>query len=211
MHYKINKNGNKIYYIDVNDKMKKHAFDFASEIITTNNQYDRLNPDILRHSRDIATKDKIRIQRTFVGKLGEIIFLKFLYEKGKPVNFDGMFDIYEGAGVVDDYDFVTKDRKSVDIKTGFRPNHKNLLINVEQFYTKNKKKDYYVGIKLDGQDKDVTIKEIDIDSINYGIIYGYAEFEYLKEHCKTRNFGEGNARYIAYDNLLPINDLVEKF
>lgn len=207
----MDKNEKKIYYIDINEKMKKNAFDFASQIITTNNQYDRLNPDILKHSRDIASKDKIRIQRTFVGKLGEIIFLKFLYEKGKFVNFDGMFDIYEGAGVVDDYDFITRDRKSVDIKTGFRPNHKNLLINMEQFNAKDKKKDYYVGIKLNGKDLDASIKEIDIHSIEYGIIYGYAEYDFLDKKCKTLNFGEGNAKFVSYKKLLPIDDLVDMF
>ena len=56
-----------------------------------------------------------------------------LRERGINLSSDEMFQIYEGQANTDDFDFITSDGRSVDIKTGFRSNHTRLLVNMQQF------------------------------------------------------------------------------
>ena len=120
----VTKKGN-LYFIEVSPAMKKAALDFAVEIISTDNQYSRLLPENMRRSNNFNLKQKLEIQRTFVGKLGEIVFREFLISQGKESNDSQMFEIFEGQMNVDKFDFETKDNQSVDIKSGFRKIHKN--------------------------------------------------------------------------------------
>ena len=140
-----------IYYsVEITEDMKALALDFAKNIILTDNQYSRLLPENVKNSHDVSLQQKIEIQRTYMGKLGELAFAKFLDEKGKQVDIRGMFQIYEGQTNVDNFDFRTRNGMSVDIKTGFRNIHRRLLVNVEQF--ENLPKDYYVAVKLNAKD-----------------------------------------------------------
>ena len=85
-----------------------------------------------------------------------------------------MFDIWEGQTNVDKYDFITKNNKKVDIKAAYRNNHRNLVINRQQF--ENDVKDFYVGIKLNAEDSPLDERNLIIpDSITEGRIFGYAE------------------------------------
>lgn len=138
------------YEVSINSDMKERALSFANGIVLSDNQYSRLLPDNIRTSKDISMQQKIEVQRTYMGKLGEMSFAMCLSEKGKQVDTDGMFEIYEGQTNVDEFDFTTRDGKSVDVKTGFRPIHKRLMINIEQF--NNIPKDYYVAVKLNATD-----------------------------------------------------------
>lgn len=198
-----------IYKFCVTSDMKKRALDFARKIIETDNQYSRLLPKQIWESNDPILREKTEIQRTYVGKLGEMAFLDLLHFCGKDVNTDRMFEIYEGQENVDEFDFMTRDNKSVDVKAGFRRNHSRLLINVDQF--NNIPKDYYVGIWFNGVDIDEKNKIIDLDSITEGIIYGYAEYGYLLNNAGIRDFGEGPARNISYNRLMGIDRLVDMF
>lgn len=198
-----------IYRLDVTMDMKEKALDFATKIIRTDNQYSRLLPIQVWQSNNLALRQRIEIQRTYVGKLGEMVFRDLLCFRGKNVNTDGMFEIYEGQENVDEFDFKTRNNKSVDVKAGFRKNHSRLLINVEQF--NRIPKDYYVGVWFNGVDVDEENKIIDLNSITEGTIYGYAEYQYLLKNARIGNFGEGPARNISYDRLMGIDRLVDMF
>lgn len=198
-----------VYTVDVTTDMKRQALDFATKIICTDNQYTRLLPENVRHSNDIDMKHKIEIQRTYIGKLGELAFVRFLNEKGICVNCDGMLVVYEGQNHVDSFDFLTKDNHTVDVKTGFRDIHKRLLVNVEQF--NNNSKDYYAAIKLNAVDEDKKNTLVDWDSITIAKVVGYAEYEFMYHHAEIHDFGEGKARWLSYDRLLGIDRLVKMF
>ena len=73
--------------------MKRNALDFAVEIIRSDNQYSRLLPDAVRNANDVGLQQRVEIQRTYLGKLGEMAFLKVLQEKGINVNIEGMFEV----------------------------------------------------------------------------------------------------------------------
>lgn len=198
-----------VYEVDIDNDMRKDALQFAREIILSDNQYSRLLPENIRNSNDITMQQKIEIQRTYMGKLGEIAFLKLLQSKGKFVNIQGMFEVYEGQENVDSFDFVTAEGKFVDVKSGFRTIHTRLLINTQQF--DSSPKNYYVGVKLNAQDIDSRQKLVDWDNITLAIVKGYAEYSYLKNHAGVKDFGEGPARWLPYSNLMGIDRLINMF
>lgn len=199
----------KVKKVDVTPEMKEQALEFAKSIILSGNQYSRLLPSEIRASGDVTEQQKIEIQRTYVGKLGELVFLKYLRMNNKEVDTDGMLDIYEGEANVDSYDFKTADGETVDVKTGFRKIHSRLLINTEQF--DNDPKTYYVAVKLNAEDTDSWKKLVDWDSITEGSVMGYAEYSDLAENAKVKDWGEGPARYIEYYRLMGVDRLLSKF
>lgn len=196
------------YRIDIDSDMRQTALKFAKDIILSGNQYSRLLPEQVRNSNDVSMQKKIEIQRTYIGKLGELVFVKFLEESGKAVNTDGMLEVYEGQDNVDPYDFMTLRGHSVDVKTGFRNIHTRLLVNVEQFY--NIPKDYYAAVKIEAADTDSGQKLVDWESINQASILGYAERNYMEGHAQVRDFGEGDAKWLFYNKLLGIDSLLNR-
>lgn len=194
-----------VFETAVTKEMKASSLDFAKAIILSDNQYLRLNPI----EGNIDLQKKVQIQRTYTGKLGELVFSAFLTERGIKHSTDGMFDIYQGQTNVDEFDFKTPHNKTIDVKTGFRKIHTRLLINIEQFT--NIPKDYYVGVKLNANDVDSSHKLVDLDSITSATIFGYAEYTYLKQRVKPANFGEGLAYAVPYENLLNIERIVSLF
>lgn len=194
------------YEVDFNQEDIKIALKFAKEIILGDNQFDRFHPSDVKDKTEI---DKYRIQRTCVGKLGEIAFYKLLVSKHIYPDVSSMFQIYEGKNVVDNFDFVTSDNKTVDVKTGFLSNHKKLMINLQQLY--NLTKDYYVGVKLETNVECSDKKIFEIGSIVSAKIMGYAECDYIKNEFFRCDFGEGMAAYRDYKYLLGIDDLIQKF
>ena len=198
-----------VYYIDITDTMREDALDFATQIIRSDNQYSRLLPIEVWESKDVDKQQRLEIQRTYAGKLAELAFADLLKKKGKQVDVTDMFTIYEGQENVDEFDFITKDNKTVDVKAGFRNIHQRLLVNVEQF--DNIPKDYYVGIKLNGVDLDSKEKIIDLNSITEATVHGYAEYAYMSKFAKCKDFGEGLARYLSYSQLMGIDKLIAMF
>lgn len=197
------------YSVDITEEMKNEALKFAKDIILTDNQYSRLLPTEVWYSNDVEVKKKIEIQRTYMGKLGELVFLQYLTEKGKSVSTKGMFEVYEGQENVDDFDFITRSGKTVDVKTGFRRIHKRLLVNTEQF--DGKPKDYYVAVKIDAMDVNSEQKLVDWDNISNAVIWGYAEYSYMRRSAGIGGFGEGPARWLYYNKLLGIDKLLSEF
>ena len=195
-----------VYEVDIDEEMRNAALTFAQKIISSDNQYSRLQPENVHNADDVS---KIEIQRTYMGKLGELVFLKLLESKGKTVDTNGMFEIYEGQDNVDLFDFKTAAGRTVDVKTGFRDFHTRLLVNIEQF--DRRPKDYYVGVKIDAQDTDQDQKLVDWDDITTATVKGYAEYSYMLAHAGVRYFGEGPARWLQYSNLLAIDRLLRMF
>ncbi|MDU3176671.1 hypothetical protein [Anaerococcus sp.] len=197
------------YKIKINREDIKKAEEFSIKIINQDNQYNRLMPRFI-NPKNIKNTNKIRIQRTTVGKLGEIAFYKLLKSKNKNVDISKMFEIYEGQNAVDDSDFTTLSGDLIDVKTAYFSNHKKLMINLEQFNSKNKKIDYYVGVKLHAENENPRIHLIDLYSIDYALIYGYAKRDYLENHCEVINFGEGDTVSEYLERLLRIDELIEE-
>lgn len=191
------------YTVDIDANMREKALQFATAIINSNNQYSRLLPDFAQNN--LSLQQRIEIQRTYVGKLGELAFLKYLNSKNIFPSTEGMFTIYQGQSNVDNFDFKLKD-KFIDIKTGFRTIHSRLLINVQQF--KNLPKDYYVAVHLNGKDIDQNLTLIDLQSVTQAVIKGYADYHYLDRFCDTKNFGEGLAKFLPYNRLLKVDKLL---
>lgn len=208
--YTETKNNQSITYyeIDVTNEMKDKALAFAKELIATDNQYSRLLPNAIRNSGNINDRQKIEIQRTYMGKLGELAFADFLIKKGKRLELNGMLDIYQGQDNVDEFDFITKDKHTVDVKTGFRNIHKRLLINLEQF--ENIPKDYYVAVLLNASDTDTNAKLVDWNSVTAAKILGYADHAFINK-CQCNNFGEGHAKCCLYSELMEIDEIVPLF
>lgn len=197
------------YAVSVDEEMKALALQFAKDIILSDNQFSRLLPSQIRESRDVRMQQKIEIQRTYMGKLGELAFVRFLREMGKHPGTEGMLTVYEGQDNVDEFDFQTADGRSVDVKTGFRANHKRLLINTQQF--DGDPKDIYVAVKLNATDVDAEQKLVDWDSVTKAEILGYSDYDFLAQHAEIRNFGEGPARAMPYNRLMGIDRLVKDF
>lgn len=198
-----------IYTIDITPDMKNAALTFAKNIILSDNQYSRLLPEEIQTSPNVEEQQKIEIQRTYMGKLGELAFAQFLFESGKIVNTDGMLDIYEGQTNVDSFDFITQNGHTVDVKTGFRYKHKRLLVNIEQF--DRHPKDYYVAVKIDAADVDSRRKLVDWQNVPRAHIMGYAEYSFLYKYAPIYDFGEGPARWRYYKDLLGIDRLLREF
>lgn len=197
------------YIIDLTPEMKNAALTFAKNIILSDNQYSRLLPANIQASQNVGMQQKIEIQRTYMGKLGEIAFAQFLFESGKKVNTDGMFDIYEGQTNVDSFDFMTPSGGTVDVKTGFRAIHTRLLVNMEQF--NRIPKDYYVAVKINAMDVDSRQKLVDWQNVTQAWILGYAEYGFLDKYAPIYDFGEGPAKWIYYNKLLSIDRLLREF
>lgn len=198
------------YEVAISQMMRDQALAFASKIKLDNNQFSRLLPEELqeRTPENIIRIVKLEIQRTYVGKLGELVFLSLLTEKGLKCNTSETFKIYEGQDNTDSFDFITKYGLSIDVKTGFRSNHKRLLVNKDQF--QRKPKDYYVGVKLNGQDMTGDDKLIDWDSIQTATIKGYAEKVFL-DGVPYHNYSEGLAKGLYYNKLMGIDKLLTHF
>ncbi len=198
------------YEIDITQDMRNRALAFATKIKIDDNQFSRLLPKDLRNhaSKNIIKILKLEIQRTYVGKLGEIAFLELLCEKGIHCDTSDMFEIYEGQENTDSFDFITLTGDTVDVKTGFRNNHSRLLINIQQF--NNLPKTYYVGVKLNATDVVGDDKLILWDSVETAVIKGYAERKFLNRVAE-RNFGEGPAKHLKYSQLMPIDRLIALF
>lgn len=181
--------------VTVTQEMRTRCFNFASNIINGDDQYNRLP----------ATLD-VRIERTYVGKLAEYAFLLFL--RSNHINYpeNDMFEIYAGAENTDDCDFITSSRETIDIKCASKPNHSRIMVPIDQF--NNIPKDFYVGIKLNSRLNDNGL--IITDSITQAQIYGYCTYVSLQRQ-QTRNFGEGPCKSEFLSNLQNIDTLIERF
>jgi hypothetical protein len=167
--------------IKISDEDIKKCNEFANEVVTET--YNRFHQN-----------KKIRTERIFYGKLGEVIFLKFLQSKGIFPDVDDMFKVFSGETNVDKFDFITKQRKKIDIKTAYENYHKRILIPYDQFENE-KAKDFYVGIK------------INLTNLVAEIL-GFCDKKKLNENGKI-NFGEGFAYWEYLNNLKPISELIQ--
>ena len=172
----------------------KKCYDFSKSIIENGNQYNRFQKSA-----------EMQIERTFVGMLGEYIFLLYLRSMRIPYPLTEMFRIYQGTSNVDSYDFVTDTKETIDIKVASKSYHRRIMVPVDQFKLK---KDFYVGIKINF--KLGANKAIDIRSANTAYIYGYATRETL-ENTEVANFGEGLCRHYPLEKLQSIDKLLDKF
>lgn len=173
---------------------KNRCLKFATEIILGGNQFNRFNQNQIT-----------QINRTYVGKLAEYVFLKFLNDNGIEYKEGDMFEIFEGQANADTYDFVTSNNKTIDIKTASLPFHKRIMIPSSQFHLR---KDFYVGIKLNFRNTSgKNINPMDIDDCN---ICRYID-RTVMENQPTQYFGEGYCKAYPLKNLKPINNLIKLF
>ena len=132
--------------IAISKKDINKCFNFSKAIIQTNNQFNRFHKS-----------QQIQIERTFIGKIAEYIFLKFLRNNGVNYPEGDMFDIFEGKENVDSFDFITMSGNTVDIKTASKTFHKRIMIPISQWHLE---KNYYVGIRIHGCQKLIKVRMI---------------------------------------------------
>ncbi|MFQ9309197.1 MAG: hypothetical protein ACLR2K_04635 [Paraclostridium sordellii] len=181
--------------VQITPEMIERCYEFASEIILGDNQYDRL-PN---------TVDK-RIERTFVGKLSELVFYNYICSRGINYDIGDMFEIYDGQENVDGYDFITRNGITIDIKSASRTDHYMIMVPIDQF--ENIPKDYYVGVKINtGVTRN---QDIQINDITTATIYGYCDYNYLANRY-TKSYGEGPCKAAQLERLLDIEDIVRMF
>ena len=82
---------------NVTKSEKERCYQFSKEIIKGGNQFNRFVKSV-----------NIQINRTYVGKLAEYIFLNFLKENNIFYDEGSMFEIFPGKSNVDSHDFITK-------------------------------------------------------------------------------------------------------
>lgn len=181
--------------VPITSEMIERSYNFASEIILGDNQYDRLPTTVNR-----------RIERTFIGKLSELVFYNYIHSRGINYDIGDMFEIYDGQENVDGYDFITRDGITIDVKSASRTDHYMIMVPIDQF--ENIPKDYYVGVKIN---TGVTRSEdIQIDDITTATIYGYCDYNYL-DNRDIRNYGEGPCKSAQLERLLDIENLISRF
>lgn len=182
--------------IKITKKDLNKCLDFSVNIIKSSNQYNRLNEE-----------EDLNIQRTCVGKIAEVAYLKFIRENFNSEYPEGdMFKIYKGSANVDRFDFITSSKETVDIKTAYLPHHKLIFIPEDQF--KNLPKDYYVGIKLNGKFlKQNDLEQVDLNSITEAEIIGVLsrkdvidisldrEWKYPAKACPLKEFKKHTLEY----------------
>lgn len=184
--------------------MVRKCLDFSTNIIEQRNQYDRMSPDYAMHNTDL--KLKIRIMRTFVGKLGELCFSSFLTQQNIEHDISEMFEIFEGQTNVDSLDFATKSGEDIDVKTAVFKNHKRLVVPLDQIM--NIPKSFYVGIKLDIDVNGNRYENIDPYKIKTAQIWGFCTLDTLRK-LPTKNLGEFPCKAISSQNLQPIKYLLD--
>ncbi|EMR74754.1 hypothetical protein MBGDF03_00918 [Thermoplasmatales archaeon SCGC AB-540-F20] len=170
------------HIIQINAKDISNAKEFSESVV--NETYNRF-------SKDLFT----RKERIFFGKLGEIIFLNFLNSKNIFPDTTGMFEIYLGETNVDKFDFFTKDKQKIDVKSAYKDYHKRILVPYDQFEG-GRAKDYYVGVKISLETR-------------HAEVCGFTTKVKLLQNGK-KDFGEGPAYWEYLNNLDDINILVDK-
>lgn len=198
-------NKNRLIGVYITDEMIDKAYDFSEKIIKSNNQYSRMMQTGITNSAD---KDKIRINRTFVGKLGELCFFEFLKAKGVYVDIDGMFDIFEGQTNVDEYDLKLPNGKTIEIKSAVFKNHNNLVVPIDQF--NNMPKSFYVGVKFECPLQGNNYMFIEKNTFKKATIEGFCTYDDLAKN-KTINLGEFDCKARRFEYLTDIQKLVDMF
>jgi hypothetical protein len=178
----------------ITEEEKLRCLDFATQIIRGNDQYNRFGQD-----------EQVQIDRTYIGKLAEYAFYHLLIERGVEYELGNMFEIYEGAENADEFDFITANDETVDIKTASLPFHSRIMVPIDQYRLR---KDFYVGIKLnfigvEGR----TIDPMNIESCR---LCGYTTRAVL-DLRPTEFFGEGNCKAISLNQLDEIEQLLNRF
>jgi hypothetical protein len=180
--------------IQISESDKVRCLKFAQDIINSSNQFNRFS----------KTKTK-QIERTYIGKLAELMFLKLLKSNSIPYDEGDMFEIFEGQQKADSYDFITRDGYTIDIKTASKPFHSRIMVPLDQLHVK---KDIYVGIKLNfisSNSYDLSLADI------YDCkIFGYIKYQNLIAK-PTYNFGEGLCKSIMLNELRPVQRLLKLF
>ena len=191
--------------IHITKEMKELAYQFSTDIIMQNNQYDRMRPVNIVN---INERNTIRINRTYVGKLAELCFNEYLLNNDISVNIKDMFTIFEGQENVDDFDFYLPDGRTIDIKAAVFNNHRNLVVPIDQFI--NTPKNFYVGVKFNCPIKKNDYRLINKDTFSTANIIGFCNYNELKKR-RTINLGEFDCKAILLNELTNIKMLIDMF
>lgn len=170
-------------HVMIDDNIKTIASEHAEE---------RLKYEFNR----FGLSNEIRKSMILIGSIGQLIFKKFLEDNHVDFNFEFQ------AGDYDKMDFEVKGKK-IEIKcSGFDDtfDHMNLLYAKDQLYTGIEKRfEYCVQIFINGYNK--SSKMLNINKCNESIIFGFTEFENIK------NFKNLYPKYYADHYKMPLNEL----
>jgi len=122
-----------------------------------------------------------------IGKLCELVFVRYLKKKGISVECDKILEPCEGEHRKGADFVLTHSKQEVDIKAGNKPFHIRILVREDQF--KAHIHDIYIGAKY-----------INDELIEF---HGYIMGEDLKK-VKPKDFGYGLCRHKLLSELKPI-------
>lgn len=150
--------------VNITPEQVSKCIDFAKESVEKSDDYIKLVP---KDIKDVNLQKEIGMQRIFIEKISECAFINYLINKGIDENAISKYKI--------------------EIKTAIAKEiHTRLIIDKNEFESKNNKKNYYVGIhlNLEMEDKKDSIKRHlvkDLYSIEKVQIFGYLDEKFVKE------------------------------
>ena len=164
--------------IEITDEMKQKARGWNDKVMQSNIKY---SPNYT----GISVND-----RFYYGYLGELVFLELLKQSGKKYEYTPRFD-----GIPDDCDFliyIDGKPEKLDVKTASKNFYKNIMLPKSQWIKKYR--DYYIGIRLEG------------DAAN---VCGYCKHNDFEEK-DTFGYNGVVTMYKSLNELELIEELLEK-
>ncbi len=145
--------------VNITPEQVSKCIDFAKESVERFDDYIKLVP---KDIKDVNLQKEIGMQRIFIDKISECAFINYLINKGIDENAISKYKI--------------------GIKTAIAKEiHTRLIIDKNEFESKNNKKNYYVGIHLNLEMEDkkykIGIKTAIAKEIHTRLIIDKNEFE----------------------------------
>ena len=167
----------------ITEEMREKASNWAEKIFKTSTLKNREN------YTGLEAQD-----RYYCGYLGELAFLEYLKREGKQTTYKVKTDGNSDSGDFITVGAITGQPKSVDVKTACKEFHEKIMLPQSQL--KKHRRDYYVGVKLVGDEAE---------------IWGYC----LANHFMVENYGFNRAEvptcYKSLKSLTPIDNILKLF
>lgn len=168
------------------------------------------------YERTLRSQERIEyhLWRIFTGKLGELTFARYLLEHNILTGeqhkefLQNSLSIYWGKNVVDEYDLKIAG-KSIDIKTLPKATHRFLIVPEDQYENENRRKDFYVGVRIisELEDEKIIAKYFNLSCIGLNSVMRFPEEieNHFSEVCLLGYAEHGNEFFIhsKVDNICP--------
>lgn len=150
-------------------------------------------------------KDNQYYINNVIGELGELVFAKAVVQHGYELGIDpDIFGPFMRSDVCDFY--TSKTGKTIDVKTVYKYNADNLIINKQTSHWRRVYNYVLVKLVIDKQDIDSPMELYNIEKAN---VLGSMTFDAISEYKNLRKMYGKEVYFINKDRLTPIEKLVE--